>query len=167
MIVLVVDDEGPGLPHGAAERIFERFYSERPASEDFGTHSGLGLSISKQIVEAHHAPSPPKTAFRHWPMKRKTRPKAAPRPARKAKARQRQRRTPKRKRQIRLQIPRRNRPPPRKTNLFWGRAFRSISPAGNNIFQRKDGTGRLPVDLWADFANRSPHDSCACQLCCA
>ncbi|GER00962.1 sensor protein ChvG [Iodidimonas gelatinilytica] len=54
MIVLVVDDEGPGLPHGAAERIFERFYSERPASEDFGTHSGLGLSISKQIVEAHH-----------------------------------------------------------------------------------------------------------------
>ncbi|GER06154.1 hypothetical protein JCM17843_04640 [Kordiimonadales bacterium JCM 17843] len=54
MIVLVVDDEGPGLPQGAAERIFERFYSERPASEDFGTHSGLGLSISKQIVEAHH-----------------------------------------------------------------------------------------------------------------
>ncbi|WP_210431463.1 ATP-binding protein [Iodidimonas gelatinilytica] len=50
----MVDDEGPGLPHGAAERIFERFYSERPASEDFGTHSGLGLSISKQIVEAHH-----------------------------------------------------------------------------------------------------------------
>jgi two-component system sensor histidine kinase ChvG len=33
--------------------IFDRFYSERPAGEKFGTHSGLGLSISKQIVEAH------------------------------------------------------------------------------------------------------------------
>ncbi len=35
------------------EAIFERFYSERPSKEKFGTHSGLGLSISKQIVEAH------------------------------------------------------------------------------------------------------------------
>ncbi|RMD86746.1 MAG: HAMP domain-containing protein [Alphaproteobacteria bacterium] len=51
-IELVVEDEGPGLP-ADADRIFERFYSERPDQEAFGTHSGLGLSISKQIVEAH------------------------------------------------------------------------------------------------------------------
>jgi two-component system sensor histidine kinase ChvG len=48
-----VEDEGPGLPEGAAERVFERFYSERPEHEAFGTHSGLGLSIARQIVEAH------------------------------------------------------------------------------------------------------------------
>lgn len=48
-----VSDEGPGIPEGKLEAIFERFYSERPAGEKYGTHSGLGLSISKQIVEAH------------------------------------------------------------------------------------------------------------------
>jgi two-component system sensor histidine kinase ChvG len=48
-----VSDEGPGIPPGKLEAIFDRFYSERPAGEKFGTHSGLGLSISKQIVEAH------------------------------------------------------------------------------------------------------------------
>ena len=48
-----VDDDGPGIPEGKEEAIFERFYSQRPAAEKFGTHSGLGLSISKQIVEAH------------------------------------------------------------------------------------------------------------------
>lgn len=53
MIELTVEDEGPGLPDGAEDRIFERFYSERPDPEAFGIHSGLGLSISKQIVEAH------------------------------------------------------------------------------------------------------------------
>jgi two-component system sensor histidine kinase ChvG len=36
------------------EAVFQRFYTERPAGEKFGTHSGLGLSISKQIVTAHH-----------------------------------------------------------------------------------------------------------------
>lgn len=46
-------DDGPGIPAGKERDIFERFYSERPAGEKFGTHSGLGLSISKQIVEAH------------------------------------------------------------------------------------------------------------------
>ena len=46
-------DDGPGIPEGKERAIFERFYSERPAGEKFGTHSGLGLSISKQIVEAH------------------------------------------------------------------------------------------------------------------
>jgi two-component system sensor histidine kinase ChvG len=48
-----IEDEGPGIPDGKAEAIFERFYSERPASEKFGTHSGLGLAISRQIVTAH------------------------------------------------------------------------------------------------------------------
>ncbi len=52
-IEVVVEDEGPGLPEGKLEAIFERFYSERPVGEKFGTHSGLGLSISKQVVEAH------------------------------------------------------------------------------------------------------------------
>lgn len=48
-----VEDEGPGIPDGSIETIFDRFYSERPEGERFGTHSGLGLSISRQIVEAH------------------------------------------------------------------------------------------------------------------
>jgi len=48
-----VEDDGPGLPEGKLDAVFERFYSERPRSEKFGTHSGLGLSISRQIVEAH------------------------------------------------------------------------------------------------------------------
>jgi two-component system, OmpR family, sensor histidine kinase ChvG len=52
-VVVTIEDDGPGIPDGKLEAIFERFYSERPASEKFGTHSGLGLSISKQIVEAH------------------------------------------------------------------------------------------------------------------
>jgi two-component system sensor histidine kinase ChvG len=52
-IVVTVDDDGPGIPESKLGAIFERFYSERPKSEKFGTHSGLGLSISKQIVEAH------------------------------------------------------------------------------------------------------------------
>jgi two-component system sensor histidine kinase ChvG len=46
-------DEGPGIPGDKEKEIFLRFYSERPHGEKFGTHSGLGLSISKQIVEAH------------------------------------------------------------------------------------------------------------------
>ena len=51
--LLVVDDDGPGIPAGQEEAIFQRFYSQRPASEAFGEHSGLGLSICRQIVEAH------------------------------------------------------------------------------------------------------------------
>jgi two-component system sensor histidine kinase ChvG len=47
-----VDDEGPGIPEAQLEHIFDRFYSERPQGERFGQHSGLGLSISRQIVEA-------------------------------------------------------------------------------------------------------------------
>ncbi len=52
-VVVVVDDDGPGIPAGKEQAIFERFYSERPEGEKFGTHSGLGLSISKHIIEAH------------------------------------------------------------------------------------------------------------------
>lgn len=50
---ITVEDEGPGIPSGKERDIFNRFYSQRPVNEKFGTHSGLGLSISKQIVEAH------------------------------------------------------------------------------------------------------------------
>ncbi len=49
---LCVEDEGPGIPDANLEHIFDRFYSERPTGESFGQHSGLGLSISRQIVEA-------------------------------------------------------------------------------------------------------------------
>jgi two-component system sensor histidine kinase ChvG len=52
-VLVCVDDDGPGIPADKLTAIFDRFYTERPASEKFGTHSGLGLSISKQIVEAH------------------------------------------------------------------------------------------------------------------
>ncbi len=52
-VVITVDDQGPGIPEGMQEHIFERFYTERPEGEQFGEHSGLGLSICKQIVEAH------------------------------------------------------------------------------------------------------------------
>ena len=47
-----IDDEGPGIPASKLEHVFDRFYSERPVNEQFGQHSGLGLSISRQIVEA-------------------------------------------------------------------------------------------------------------------
>lgn len=53
IVRLIVDDDGPGIPEGNQEDIFKRFYSERPHGEDFGQHSGLGLAISKQVVEAH------------------------------------------------------------------------------------------------------------------
>jgi len=52
-VLVHCDDEGPGLPAGKLEAIFDRFYSERPEHEKFGAHSGLGLSICKQIIEAH------------------------------------------------------------------------------------------------------------------
>jgi two-component system sensor histidine kinase ChvG len=52
VVEISVDDEGPGIPDAKLEHIFERFYSERPAGERFGQHSGLGLSISRQIVQA-------------------------------------------------------------------------------------------------------------------
>jgi len=49
---IIVDDDGPGIPEGAFERVFERFYTDRPEA-GFGQNSGLGLSISRQIIEAH------------------------------------------------------------------------------------------------------------------
>jgi two-component system sensor histidine kinase ChvG len=51
-IEIVVDDDGPGIRADALERVFERFYTDRP-HQGFGQNSGLGLSISKQIIEAH------------------------------------------------------------------------------------------------------------------
>ena len=51
-VEISVEDQGPGIPDANLEHIFERFYSERPQGEKFGQHSGLGLSISRQIVEA-------------------------------------------------------------------------------------------------------------------
>lgn len=51
-VLIVVDDDGPGVPEDAMEKIFQRFYTDRP-NHGFGNNSGLGLSISKQIVEAH------------------------------------------------------------------------------------------------------------------
>jgi two-component system sensor histidine kinase ChvG len=51
VVEFAVEDEGPGIPEAKLENIFDRFYSERPKGEQFGQHSGLGLSICRQIVE--------------------------------------------------------------------------------------------------------------------
>jgi len=51
-VLVVVEDTGPGIPNDAVTKVFQRFYSERP-EQQFGNNSGLGLAISKQIVEAH------------------------------------------------------------------------------------------------------------------
>ena len=51
-VLVVVEDTGPGIPEQALTKIFNRFYTERPVNH-FGNNSGLGLAISKQIVEAH------------------------------------------------------------------------------------------------------------------
>ncbi len=53
LVRIEVEDDGPGIPPHALERIFERFYTDRP-DQGFGQNSGLGLSISRQIIEAHH-----------------------------------------------------------------------------------------------------------------
>jgi two-component system sensor histidine kinase ChvG len=50
----IIEDEGPGIPPAKLGAIFERFYTDRPKGRAFGANSGLGLSIAKQIVEAHH-----------------------------------------------------------------------------------------------------------------
>lgn len=52
-VTITVSDQGPGIPENKLESIFERFYTERPKHEDYGSHSGLGLSIARQIVKAH------------------------------------------------------------------------------------------------------------------
>jgi two-component system sensor histidine kinase ChvG len=51
-VEIIVDDDGPGIRPDAMQKIFERFYTDRP-HQGFGNNSGLGLSISKQIIEAH------------------------------------------------------------------------------------------------------------------
>lgn len=52
-LIVNVMDNGPGIKASQYEKIFQRFYSSRPNSEDFGKHSGLGLAISRSIIEAH------------------------------------------------------------------------------------------------------------------
>jgi two-component system sensor histidine kinase ChvG len=52
-LIVTVDDDGPGIPKENLETIFERFYTSRPKGKAFGGNSGLGLSIARQIVEAH------------------------------------------------------------------------------------------------------------------
>jgi two-component system sensor histidine kinase ChvG len=51
-VEIAVDDDGPGIRQDALEKVFERFYTDRP-NQSFGQNSGLGLSISKQIIEGH------------------------------------------------------------------------------------------------------------------
>ncbi|KZL20471.1 Signal transduction histidine-protein kinase BaeS [Pseudovibrio axinellae] len=52
-IIIWIDDCGPGIRAELRERVFERFYTDRPENEGFGNNSGLGLSICRQIIEAH------------------------------------------------------------------------------------------------------------------
>ena len=51
--IVQVEDNGPGIQIENIDRVFERFYTDRPETESFGQNSGLGLSISRQIAEAH------------------------------------------------------------------------------------------------------------------
>ncbi|MXO74522.1 HAMP domain-containing protein [Altererythrobacter aerius] len=53
LVTLSVSDEGPGIPEEAREKVFRRFHSDRPESEGFGQHSGLGLFIARTIAEGH------------------------------------------------------------------------------------------------------------------
>jgi len=53
-IIIRISDDGPGVPKPDREAIFRRFHSERPSSENFGKHSGLGLAIARTIIEGHH-----------------------------------------------------------------------------------------------------------------
>jgi two-component system sensor histidine kinase ChvG len=53
LIEVIIEDEGAGIPPENLQTVFERFYTSRPQEEIFGTHSGLGLSIAKQIIAAH------------------------------------------------------------------------------------------------------------------
>ncbi len=53
-VIINVEDDGPGIPPDNLETIFERFYTERPKGAQFGSHSGLGLAICRQIMTAHN-----------------------------------------------------------------------------------------------------------------
>ncbi len=63
VVVLEIIDTGPGIPETKLETVFDRFYSARPSNEEFGEHSGLGLSIARQIVSAHSG----KLTAHNWP----------------------------------------------------------------------------------------------------
>jgi len=66
-VIVEISDQGPGIPQQARERVFERFHSLRPAGEDFGAHSGLGLAIARTIIEGHDGTL---TARDPWPGER-------------------------------------------------------------------------------------------------
>ncbi len=53
-VIVRIMDQGPGIPAHEREAVFRRFHSERPSSENFGSHSGLGLAIARTIIEGHH-----------------------------------------------------------------------------------------------------------------
>jgi len=53
MVRITVEDDGPGIPPDKLEKIFQRFYTDRPAGAKFGNNSGLGLSIVRQITDTH------------------------------------------------------------------------------------------------------------------
>ncbi len=48
-----VEDQGPGIPTADIDRVFDRFFTSRPADHGFGKNSGLGLAIARQIVASH------------------------------------------------------------------------------------------------------------------
>jgi len=52
-VFFTVEDDGPGIPEDNLETVFERFYTQRPKGASFGSHSGLGLAICRQIITAH------------------------------------------------------------------------------------------------------------------
>ena len=52
-VIFTVEDDGPGIPAENLETVFERFYTQRPKGASFGSHSGLGLAICRQIITAH------------------------------------------------------------------------------------------------------------------
>ena len=52
-VIITVEDDGPGIPPDNLEAVFDRFYTERPKGAQFGSHSGLGLAICRQIITAH------------------------------------------------------------------------------------------------------------------
>ena len=53
-VQILVDDQGPGVPHDNLEKIFEPFVTQSPEGDKLGHHSGLGLSIAKKIVRRHN-----------------------------------------------------------------------------------------------------------------